>query len=111
MSRMHRQSLVAYGQPLCETVVDSPAPRGTEVLVRVERCGVCHSDLHLWDGYFELGLGTWDIAAGAAVLLGLGGRVTDWHGGQDWVRSGNLLAGRPLVVESLLELAAEAAER
>ncbi len=55
MTKMHRQSLVAYGQPLCETVVDRPAPRGSEVLVRVERCGVCHSDLHLQDGYFALG--------------------------------------------------------
>jgi D-arabinose 1-dehydrogenase-like Zn-dependent alcohol dehydrogenase len=55
MSKMRRQSLVAYGQPLCETIVDCPSPRGTEVLVRVERCGVCHSDLHLQDGYFELG--------------------------------------------------------
>ena len=55
MSRMHRQSLVAYGRPLCETIVDRPAPAGTEVLVRVERCGVCHSDLHIHDGYFDLG--------------------------------------------------------
>jgi alcohol dehydrogenase, propanol-preferring len=55
MSKMRRQSLVAYGQPLCETVIDCPSPHGTEVLVRVERCGVCHSDLHLQDGYFELG--------------------------------------------------------
>ena len=55
MTKMNRQSLVAYGQPLCETVIDCPAPRGSEVLVRVERCGVCHSDLHLQDGYFELG--------------------------------------------------------
>jgi alcohol dehydrogenase len=55
MAKMHRQSLVAYGQPLCETIVDCPAPRGTEVLVRIERCGVCHSDLHLQDGYFALG--------------------------------------------------------
>jgi D-arabinose 1-dehydrogenase-like Zn-dependent alcohol dehydrogenase len=55
MSKMRRQSLVAYGQPLCETIIDCPSPRGTEVLVRVERCGVCHSDLHLQDGYFELG--------------------------------------------------------
>ncbi len=55
MTRMHRQSLIAYGQPLRETVVDRPTPRGTEVLVRVERCGVCHSDLHLQDGYFALG--------------------------------------------------------
>jgi D-arabinose 1-dehydrogenase-like Zn-dependent alcohol dehydrogenase len=55
MTKMHRQSLVAYGEPLCETIVDCPTPRGSEVLVRVERCGVCHSDLHLQDGYFALG--------------------------------------------------------
>jgi D-arabinose 1-dehydrogenase-like Zn-dependent alcohol dehydrogenase len=55
MTKLIRQSLVAYGQPLCETVVDRPVPRGSEVLVRVERCGVCHSDLHLQDGYFALG--------------------------------------------------------
>jgi alcohol dehydrogenase len=55
MTRLHRQSLVAYGQPLCETVTDCPSPRGTEVLVRIECCGVCHSDLHLQDGYFALG--------------------------------------------------------
>jgi D-arabinose 1-dehydrogenase-like Zn-dependent alcohol dehydrogenase len=55
MTKFRRQSLVAYGQPLCETVADLPTPRGTEVLVRVECCGVCHSDLHLQDGYFTLG--------------------------------------------------------
>jgi len=55
MTILRRQSLVAYGQPLCETIVDCPAPRGSEVLVRVVRCGVCHSDLHMQDGYFALG--------------------------------------------------------
>src|SRR5579871_6153946 len=55
MTKLFRQSLVGYGQPLCETIVDCPVPRGSEVLVRIERCGVCHSDLHLQDGYFELG--------------------------------------------------------
>ena len=55
MTKLRRQSLVAYGQPLCETIVDCPAPRGSEVLVRITRCGVCHSDLHLQDGYFSLG--------------------------------------------------------
>jgi myo-inositol-1(or 4)-monophosphatase len=63
------------------------------------------------DGYFELGLGTWDLAAGAAVLLAVGGRVTDWEGGESWVRSGNILAGRPQVVEALLELTGQAPER
>jgi len=63
------------------------------------------------DGYFELGLGTWDLAGGAAVLLALGGRISDWQGGESWVRSGNILAGRPSVVESLLELARQAPDR
>jgi D-arabinose 1-dehydrogenase-like Zn-dependent alcohol dehydrogenase len=53
--RLRRQSLTAYGAPLCETIVDCPRPAGSEVLVRIERCGVCHSDLHMQDGYFVLG--------------------------------------------------------
>jgi D-arabinose 1-dehydrogenase-like Zn-dependent alcohol dehydrogenase len=55
VSQFHRQSLVAYGQPLRETLADRPVPRGTEVLIRVTCCGVCHSDLHVQDGYFALG--------------------------------------------------------
>jgi D-arabinose 1-dehydrogenase-like Zn-dependent alcohol dehydrogenase len=55
MTIMHRQSLIAYGQPLNQTTAERPAPRGAEVLVRIERCGVCHSDVHLQDGYFLLG--------------------------------------------------------
>jgi D-arabinose 1-dehydrogenase-like Zn-dependent alcohol dehydrogenase len=54
MTQMHRQSLIAYGAPLCETVVEVPRPQGTEILVRVARCGVCHSDLHMQDGFFTL---------------------------------------------------------
>jgi len=55
MSAFRRLSLTAYGQPLRETVADRPVPRGTEVLVRVTCCGVCHSDLNVQDGYFALG--------------------------------------------------------
>ncbi|MEA2930292.1 MAG: alcohol dehydrogenase, propanol-preferring [Hyphomicrobiales bacterium] len=55
MARMIRQSLTAYATPLCETVVQTPVPRGSEVLIRISRCGVCHSDVHLQDGYFGLG--------------------------------------------------------
>lgn len=40
---------------MTETTADRPAPRGSEVLVRVTCCGVCHSDLHVQDGYFALG--------------------------------------------------------
>ncbi len=76
MNKMRRQSLVAYGQPLCETVVDCPAPRGSEVLVRIERCGVCHSDLHLQDGYFSLGGDKrLDVSAGRTLPFTLGHEI------------------------------------
>ena len=54
---MHRQSLVDYGKPLQATEAATPTPLGTEVLLRVSHCGVCHSDIHLQDGYFDLGGG------------------------------------------------------
>src|SRR5260370_14870143 len=53
-TKLHRQSLVAYGAPLVETIVDCPVPQRSEALVRIERCGVCHSDLHMQDGSFRL---------------------------------------------------------
>ena len=46
-----------FCKPLQRVMHDTPKPQGTEVLVRVTRSGVCHSDLHIWDGYFELGGG------------------------------------------------------
>jgi D-arabinose 1-dehydrogenase-like Zn-dependent alcohol dehydrogenase len=54
---MLRQSLIEYGKPLAATEAETPVPQGTEVLLRVSHCGVCHSDLHLQDGYFDLGGG------------------------------------------------------
>lgn len=48
-------------QCFCEPLVpvDQPGvlPVGTEVLIEVTRCGVCHTDLHLHDGYYDLGGG------------------------------------------------------
>jgi myo-inositol-1(or 4)-monophosphatase len=41
-----------------------------------------------FDGFFELGLNTWDIAAGAALVIEVGGRVTDWSGGDTWIETG-----------------------
>jgi D-arabinose 1-dehydrogenase-like Zn-dependent alcohol dehydrogenase len=74
--KLRRQSLVAYGAPLVETVVDCPLPQGCEVLVRIERCGVCHSDLHMQDGYFRLaGDKKLDISAGRALPFTLGHEI------------------------------------
>jgi alcohol dehydrogenase len=74
--QMRRQSLGAYGAPLCETIVEAPRPQGAEVLVRIERCGVCHSDLHMQDGYFLLGEGkTLDVRAGRTLPFTLGHEI------------------------------------
>jgi len=45
------------GQPLQLNQAPTPEPKGTEVLLKVLAAGVCHSDLHLADGYFDLGGG------------------------------------------------------
>ena len=44
-----------FGRPLAQVVRDIPTPKGTEVVLQVGSCGVCHSDVHLHDGYFDLG--------------------------------------------------------
>jgi myo-inositol-1(or 4)-monophosphatase len=58
-----------------------------------------------FDGFFELSLGTWDVAAGAALLLEVGGVVTDWSGGPAWLEDGDILAAPAAIHEILLELA------
>ncbi len=74
--QLHRQSLTSYGAPLCETVVNAPQPQGSEVLVRIERCGVCHSDVHMQDGFFLLGGDKkLDVRAGRTLPFTLGHEI------------------------------------
>ncbi|MEM1300704.1 MAG: alcohol dehydrogenase [Pseudomonadota bacterium] len=47
--------LVEFDKPLVERQRPMPVPTGTEVLIRVRRSGVCHSDLHIQEGFFDLG--------------------------------------------------------
>jgi D-arabinose 1-dehydrogenase-like Zn-dependent alcohol dehydrogenase len=68
--------MTGYATPLCETIVAAPEPRGTEVLVRISRCGVCHSDVHLQDGYFSLGGDKkLDVTAGRPLPFTLGHEI------------------------------------
>jgi myo-inositol-1(or 4)-monophosphatase len=62
------------------------------------------------DGFFELGLSPWDVAAGAALVRETGGVVSDWSGGPDWLQSGDILAGPPAIHEVLVELARQPAQ-
>ena len=46
----HGQALELVERPI-------PEPQGTEVLLKVRAAGVCHTDLHLWEGHYDLGGG------------------------------------------------------
>ena len=62
------------------------------------------------DGYFELGLSLWDIAAGALLVSEAGGVVTDWSGDPGGpFRGGDILAGAPAWHERMLEVCRAAA--
>lgn len=52
---MRAWAVVENGKDLQEMELPTPEPTGTEVLLEVTHCGVCHSDLHIWDGYYDLG--------------------------------------------------------
>jgi len=51
------QTVVEFGAALEERVSEIPAPVGKQVVVRIISCGLCHTDLHLHEGHFDLGRG------------------------------------------------------
>lgn len=58
-------------------------------------CGRC-------DGFFEIGLCPWDIAAGSLIIQEAGGIITGFDGGKSFLFSGNILAGNPFIHRKLL---------
>ncbi len=59
-------------------------------------CGRC-------EGFFELGLSPWDIAAGEILIREAGGVITDFAGGEDHLKTGNVVAGNPFIHKKLLK--------
>lgn len=56
------------------------------------------------DGFWELGLKKWDVAAGALIIREAGGRVSDFDGTDGYLESGNIVAGSPKVYAALSKL-------
>ena len=68
--------ITEYGKPLEAQTRETPAPSGEEVLLRITASGVCHSDLHLSDGFFDLGGGRKaDITRGRPLPFTLGHEI------------------------------------
>ena len=55
-----------------------------------------------FDGFWEFGLHIWDIAAGVLLIQEAGGLVSDLHGGQDFLASGNLVAANNKLYKPLI---------
>lgn len=75
----------------------------------IRRCGSAALDLAytaagVYDGFFELRLSPWDIAAGVLLIREAGGRITDLDGGGDFFACGNVVAGPPALHRELLAL-------
>ncbi|MBK8977304.1 MAG: inositol monophosphatase [Planctomycetes bacterium] len=73
----------------------------------LRRYGSAELDLCLtadgtYDGYWELDLAPYDVAAGAVVVAEAGGRVTDLRGGGDWLYGGSILASNRRLHDALL---------
>ena len=56
-TRMRQIAILEWGGAVGAVDRPTPEPSGAEVLVKVEVCGVCHSDVHIWDGFLDLGNG------------------------------------------------------
>ncbi|OHX13021.1 inositol monophosphatase family protein [Chromobacterium sphagni] len=56
------------------------------------------------EGFFELNLKPWDIAAGSLIVQEAGGIVTDFTGEQGWLESGDIVAASPKVLAQLLHI-------
>ncbi len=58
------------------------------------------------DGFWEIGLNIWDIAAGALMIREAGGRISDYHGTDKYLDSGDIVAGNPKIYAALSKLLA-----
>jgi len=75
----------------------------------VRRAGSAALDLAytaagVFDGFFEMHLSAWDVAAGSLLVTEAGGVVSDFSGGQRWLERGNIVGATPRVHAELLEI-------
>jgi myo-inositol-1(or 4)-monophosphatase len=88
----------AYNRALCAVF---PRAKG------IRRAGsaaldLAHTACGIYDGFFELGLKPWDLAAGSLMVQEAGGVVTDWQGQEGWQDTGNVVAGNREVQRELV---------
>lgn len=76
--------------------------------VEIRRAGAASLDLSYvasgrLDGFWEMNLKPWDIGAGVLLVQEAGGLVSDFNGGNDFMKSGDIVAGNPKLFKALLQ--------
>lgn len=56
------------------------------------------------DGFFEMNLSSWDIAAGGLLVQEAGGIVGDFEGNESWLSTGNIVAANPKIFSQILQI-------
>ena len=59
------------------------------------------------DGFWEMKLSPWDVAAGSLLIKEAGGKVTDWEGGEDYIFSGNIVGSNGHIHSQMLSIIKE----
>lgn len=106
------KSLIGTGFPFKDKSLKEPYLKTFEKVFTtasgVRRAGAAALDLAYvaagrLDGFWEFALNPWDIAAGILLIKEAGGLVSDFNGGEDILKRGNIVAGTPKVFKALLQ--------
>jgi myo-inositol-1(or 4)-monophosphatase len=98
-ARRSEEALLAYTEtlqgllPICRDIRRSGA--ATLDLAYVA-CG-------RFDGFWEMGLKPWDIAAGTLLIQEAGGLISDFEGTENYIESGNIITGNPKIFKFLIQ--------
>ena len=109
-----QQSLIGTGFPYRQNLEHIDRYLGMLRAVMLESVGIrrpgsaaldlCYVAAGRIDGFWELGLSKWDMAAGALIIREAGGRISDFRGTDNFLESGNVVAGAPKVYAALSKL-------
>jgi myo-inositol-1(or 4)-monophosphatase len=103
---MLKESLLATGFPYYEFEYMQPYLNTLRILMQgshgLRRMGSAAIDLAYtacgrFDGFFELGLHSWDVAAGVLLVSEAGGLLADFNGGNDYIFGKSIIAANPLI--------------
>jgi myo-inositol-1(or 4)-monophosphatase len=115
-----QQALIGTGFPYRKNLQHLDRYLGMLRVVMLETSGIrrpgsaaldlCYVAAGRVDAFWELGLSKWDIAAGALIIREAGGRISDFRGSDQYLATGNVVAGNPKTYAALSKLLAPFAD-